>query len=279
MDPGELLGLRSDIERLRDNAGVDVLAEFLPIFRVELEKQWYSDASESHEPANRCFVRVLSERNLKKRQGWIPNVPRAKGAAEGLFDCLHVTVTPTRVQLLGPYPERSNRVTRRYAHHGISSFVSTSSMKPINNFDSTRMSISRLSSKKGWAGFLKNGIRIGGRRFEFLAYSQSALKEHAVWFVGSFWDDESQTTVDAAAIRREIGQFENNQYDQRLIIVPLASQRGFRKRLLQQTCLSQSRPRKSFMKRTLRKAGTVSPTAWAPYRRNWLIKSCKDYEG
>ncbi|KAG7442133.1 uncharacterized protein BT62DRAFT_1010906 [Guyanagaster necrorhizus] len=35
-------------------------------------------------------------------------------------------------------------------------------------------------------GILKEGFELAGRRFEFLAYSSSALREHSVWFINPF---------------------------------------------------------------------------------------------
>ena len=38
-------------------------------------------------------------------------------------------------------------------------------------------------------GIVKNGLELGGRRFEPLAYSTSPLPEHAVWFMPPFERD------------------------------------------------------------------------------------------
>jgi RNA-dependent RNA polymerase len=55
-------------------------------------------------------------------------------------------------------------------------------------------------------GTLKNGFQLAGRRFEFLAYSSSALREHAVWFLSPF-QHPKYGWVDAASIRRRLGTF------------------------------------------------------------------------
>ena len=44
-------------------------------------------------------------------------------------------------------------------------------------------------------GILKNGLTLGGRPFEFLAYSSSALREHVVWFVQPFMHPQFGTDV------------------------------------------------------------------------------------
>jgi RNA-dependent RNA polymerase len=53
---------------------------------------------------------------------------------------------------------------------------------------------------------LREGFEIAGRKFEFLAYSTSSLREHAVWFVSPF-HDPVEGDVNAATIRASLGDF------------------------------------------------------------------------
>lgn len=55
-------------------------------------------------------------------------------------------------------------------------------------------------------GILKNGIEVAGRHFHFLAYSNSALREHAVWFIHPF-STPDQPLVDGQTIRDSLGDF------------------------------------------------------------------------
>lgn len=55
-------------------------------------------------------------------------------------------------------------------------------------------------------GILKRGFNLGGRYFEFLAYSQSALREHAVWFMCPFVHP-TEGHVTAQKIRDSLGDF------------------------------------------------------------------------
>jgi RNA-dependent RNA polymerase len=57
-------------------------------------------------------------------------------------------------------------------------------------------------------GVLRDGFQIAGRSFEFLAYSHSSLREHAVWFVSPF-DDPVEGHVNAESIRAQLGDFSN----------------------------------------------------------------------
>lgn len=61
---------------------------------------------------------------------------------------------------------------------------------------------------------LKNGFDLGGRTFEFLAYSNSALREHSVWFIHPFQLPSPRPSmpgifVDGQFIRQSLGNFSN----------------------------------------------------------------------
>jgi RNA-dependent RNA polymerase len=65
---------------------------------------------------------------------------------------------------------------------------------------------------------LREGLIIGQKRFYFLAYSQSALKEHAVWFMRPFYDKD-HNLIDASSIISSLGNF-GVDYDRTLIFCP-----------------------------------------------------------
>lgn len=53
---------------------------------------------------------------------------------------------------------------------------------------------------------MKNGLALGGREFEFLAYSTSALRGHAVWFMNPFKNDDG-AWITSEVIRKDVGDF------------------------------------------------------------------------
>lgn len=53
---------------------------------------------------------------------------------------------------------------------------------------------------------MKDGITVAGRRYEFLAYSQSSLREATVWFMSPF--EHEGKLVTAQRIRIALGNFE-----------------------------------------------------------------------
>ena len=140
----------------------------------------------------RCFERVLRNFEYSDFQ---------------CFRCCHVTFTPTRMILEGPYASQSNRVIRNfqgYEDHFIR----------VDFRDEDRLQY-RWDREVDGSSFvrervgttLKDGFDLAGRRFEFLAYSSSALREHSVWFMSPF-NHHDRGRITADSIRRTLGNFD-----------------------------------------------------------------------
>ncbi|KIM48826.1 hypothetical protein M413DRAFT_437999 [Hebeloma cylindrosporum] len=127
--------------------------------------------------------------------------------ASKTFRCHHVTFTPTRMLLEGPYSSQSNRVIRQYRGY-------EEHFLRVDFRDEDRLQY-RWDREVDGASFLtervgktlKNGFELAGRQFEFLAYSSSALRDHAVWFMNPF-DHPKMGWVNAESIRSSLGNFE-----------------------------------------------------------------------
>jgi hypothetical protein len=135
----------------------------------------------------------------------------------------HLTVTPSSMNLEGPLSDRGNgeseylpsshthpiliavchtkAVLRRFGHHECFLRVTFS--------DESR---SKLNYRAGvgegesvgerYMNLMVNGFQLAGRRWEFLGYSMSGLKEHSVCFVNPFkMDDDPNIQMNAAHIR------------------------------------------------------------------------------
>ncbi|THG97697.1 hypothetical protein EW026_g4356 [Hermanssonia centrifuga] len=126
--------------------------------------------------------------------------------SKGNFLCHHVTITPTRMLLEGPFVIQSNRVIRKYQgyeeHFIRVDFRDEDRLQYRWERDTDGTSL--LQTRVG--GILKNGFQLGGRQFEFLAYSSSALRQHAVWFVHPF-QHHDLGFLDAERIRMRLGDF------------------------------------------------------------------------
>lgn len=180
VDLQELLHLQHDINRLVREQGNSYTSAFLRHFRSQVQMLYweYNDSEESKESVQQCFKRCLQEFKLPSRSS------RSGTPGEAIFECLHVTQTPSTIILEGPFPERSNRVIRSYPGHHLDflrvSFLDDNRLS--YRFDREVNGRAFISSRVG--GALHSGLVVAGRNFEFLAYSQSALKEHSVSNIG-----------------------------------------------------------------------------------------------
>jgi len=157
---------------------------------------------------------------LTTAQEYVPGTESlADMALEDTFSCYHVSVTPTAMKLSGPFQERSNRVFRRYPDRH-SCFIR------VTFEEETRLQL-RFDREVDGAAFVKRrygtilretGLKVGGRWYWFLAYSQSALKEHSVWFMRPFRNMD-RVLVDPAFIIDSLGDFANAP-DSKLIHCP-----------------------------------------------------------
>ncbi|XP_073142058.1 RNA-dependent RNA polymerase 2 [Henckelia pumila] len=114
---------------------------------------------------------------------------------QNMMNCHRVLVTPSRIFCMGPELENSNYIVKHYAAYG-SDFVrvtfvdedwgrlpahavSTSTMQGIFARPYRTDVYYRILS------ILRDGIVIGDKKFEFLAFSASQLRSNAVWMFAS----------------------------------------------------------------------------------------------
>ncbi|KAF5177280.1 RNA-dependent RNA polymerase [Thalictrum thalictroides] len=128
---------------------------------------------------------------------------------DGLVYVRRVQVTPTKVYYCGPEIIVSNRVLRHF-HEYIDNFIRVSFVDE----DGERMRSSDLSPRAltnnrhttlydRVLSTLSNGIVIGTKKFDFLAFSSSQLRENSVWMFAS---RDGITT--ASTIRGWMGDFQ-----------------------------------------------------------------------
>ncbi|KAI0724457.1 RdRP-domain-containing protein [Cerioporus squamosus] len=219
---------------------------WLVAFRVEaLLRSWYLNMAELltlRDPIDG----VLRERGLdytvallREFNSWAAHFFRygQEGALEGFESVLASgePMTPPStaytswsrprpgLRLEGPYPERSNRVMRKY-------YRNQDAFLRVNFEDENRLQLRfdrevdlRKFVERRVKRILFDGLTVAGAHFCFLAYSQSALKEHAVWFVRPFQhveEDGTTTDVTAASIIASLGNFRNLSFDPQLTFCP-----------------------------------------------------------
>ncbi|KAL9247739.1 hypothetical protein vseg_021140 [Gypsophila vaccaria] len=129
---------------------------------------------------------------------------------EGLAYVRRVQVTPSRVYFCGPEVNVSNRVIRHFSDD-IENFLRVSfvdeSLEKLYSTDlSPRISsefvaVRRTKVDQRIRSVLANGILIDGKKFEFLAFSSSQLRENSAWMFAS------RPGLSAAGIRTWMGDF------------------------------------------------------------------------
>lgn len=132
-------------------------------------------------------------------------------ADHNVMSCHRALITPTKIYCLGPEIETSNYVVKNYASYA-SDFMRVTfveedwSKLPVNAIST---SIQRgIFSKPFRTGIyhriltvLRDGVVIGTKRFEFLAFSASQLRSNSVWMFAS------NEKVKAEDIREWMGCF------------------------------------------------------------------------
>ena len=206
-DPIELLSCRDRIERMILDRDEPYSIAFLRYFATKLGAWlWFEEGEDENRPVAGSIEELFS--GCESSFTYTLTNPLQATAVDplNLFECLHVTVTPTGLILEGPYPERSNRVMRSYPHNQDSFLRVCFAEENKLQFRLDQEVDGRKFIKERFGEILRHGLEVGGRHFDFLAYSQSALKEHAVWFVKPFVTPQGDR-IDAASIIASLGDF------------------------------------------------------------------------
>lgn len=113
-----------------------------------------------------------------------------------------VLVTPTTFIFGLPQNETDNRVLRHYKEH-VDRFIRVQFIEEDQHRLQTSLHCNHYNPTvyDRISHSLKHGIQIGERHYEFLAYSNSQIREHGCWFFASTDD------LNAGMIRRWMGYF------------------------------------------------------------------------
>ncbi|KAL8218556.1 hypothetical protein R6Q57_021929 [Mikania cordata] len=153
-----------------------------------------------------CYdpVRLITEEYRKNKRLRSPTI----SLDTGLVYVRRVQVTPSKVYFWGPEVNVSNRVLRHYANH-IDNFLRVSfADEELGKLYSTDLSPkvrqngeSRTTIYRRILSILRDGIVIGNKKFEFLAFSSSQLRDNSTWMFASTGN------LNAAEIRKWMGDF------------------------------------------------------------------------
>ncbi|KAI0257494.1 RNA dependent RNA polymerase-domain-containing protein [Lactifluus subvellereus] len=209
-DTKEILSIRGIVDDMVACKGADFTANFLRSVVTDADLEIQGQREGDFKASIQRFARNFS---------WSPP-PHPWDPREGVFNCLHVSIAPTSMRLDGPFPERSNRVLRTYAANH-DAFIRVTFVEETDLQYRHDREIDGQAFIRSWViPILRNGLTIAGRRFCFLAYSQSALKSHTVWFVREKFTDPKGDVITAATIIERLGRFDGLVYDEKLIYCP-----------------------------------------------------------
>ncbi|XP_038878920.1 RNA-dependent RNA polymerase 2 [Benincasa hispida] len=135
-----------------------------------------------------------------------------KRLSNNVMNCYRVLVTPSRIYCLGPELETSNYVVKNFASYASDfmrvTFVEEDWSKLPAGAVTTSIQRGILSKPYRTEiyhrimNILRDGIVIGAKRFEFLAFSASQLRSNSVWMFAS------SNNLKAEEIRQWMGCFE-----------------------------------------------------------------------
>ncbi|XP_061989253.1 probable RNA-dependent RNA polymerase 1 [Rosa rugosa] len=152
-----------------------------------------------------CYEPVRWLFNMYKACKRIPQSP-AISLDEGFVYIHRVQITPSKVYFCGPEVNLSNRVLRNYPED-IDNFLRVSfvdedlgKMRSVDLCPRTEEE-RRTSVYERILSTLRDGIVIGDKKFEFLAFSSSQLRENSAWMFAS------RRGLTAQGIRDWMGDF------------------------------------------------------------------------
>ncbi|KAG8900831.1 hypothetical protein FRC00_010867 [Tulasnella sp. 408] len=179
VDPLELRRLRGQIMSILNYHGPARTSEILRLFGPQVKMLGWASAFDADEDPPETIEDCL--RKATKEATPLHMALRDQSKNSGWFNCHHVTITPTRMVLDGPYPDQSNRVLRRFPNHHDYFLRVNFTDEDLLDFRWDRDVDGAQFVRERVGGVLKQGLIVAGRKFDFLAYSSSALQEHAVW--------------------------------------------------------------------------------------------------
>lgn len=220
--PTALNILKQNTHRLIKSYGIDFAARvFESLAATSRQEQVRNRKTKCLLGSTKLEERIeTEEKRLKRQDAAQADLLEEQTNPTATAHVYHVTITPTRMLLDGPFMDASKRVLRMFPDFG-SHFVRVAfcdedgdrfpvSRHDLDGIDSESFVRERIGDP------LKYGIAIAGRKFEALAWSGSGLGSHHCWFVTAFTDKVGKLW-DAERIRQALGNFRSiDRYPARL---------------------------------------------------------------
>ncbi|KAI8342814.1 RNA dependent RNA polymerase-domain-containing protein [Chlamydoabsidia padenii] len=191
------------VERTLDDTFYDLLASWNPTIAcgiLELIAQ----------QKKRVWYPTAAIKNIYKKHP--SSIKHKRRMPEHCSVLRKVIITPTTIIVEPMSVETANRVVR-YFKSSADRFIRVqfSDEGKMRVAPSFKSDLDSDISTRIYAT-LKNGIQFGDRKYEYLGFSSSQLREHGCWFYAPFVDHNGQSElsmVDAKAIRSWMGDFKD----------------------------------------------------------------------
>ncbi|XP_047171246.1 RNA-dependent RNA polymerase 2 [Vigna umbellata] len=193
-----------------DDELIDLLGGLDEEIRAVIFQKLHQMGFTCYEPLKfvKTQLHVLS--NKKKSP---PQSSQKRLTDNNIMSCHRALITPTKIYCLGPELETSNHVVKHFASYASDfmriTFVEENWNKLPNYAVSTGVQKGIFSKPSKTEIYnriltiLRDGIFIGSKRFEFLAFSASQLRSNSVWLFAS------NDNLKATDIREWMGCFNN----------------------------------------------------------------------
>jgi hypothetical protein len=140
-----------------------------------------------------CIIDPLSSKLLSQlhtaREEYLSTLRAPKkrfgATSDTVYLAYHLLLTPTGYRCEGPLPDQSNSLLRRYSNHDCFLKVSFRDEEEGTIRREYDVDTNDLISTR-FRPFLTGGLLFCGRRYEFLGYSMSSLKEWSFMFITPF---------------------------------------------------------------------------------------------
>lgn len=189
---------------------IDLLASLDAETKAVIFQKLHKMNSTCYEPLK--YVRTQLHVLSIKKKSVLPSQQK-RLVDNNIMSCHRALITPSKIYCLGPELETSNHVVKHFAAYASDfmriTFVEEDWSKLPNNAISITLKKGMFSRPlrteiyKRVLNILRDGILIGSKRFEFLAFSASQLRSNSVWLFAS------NDKVKAADIREWMGSFNN----------------------------------------------------------------------
>ena len=207
----DVVSLRDKLDSLCGTHGVaaaPIFRRFISLLDDEGTNRQLNRGRRRRRGRNRATPTTLEGRLRHATELYLEEQQRPRGrlapalASPAVSYSYHMILTPTRHILEGPVADQSNSVLRRFQHHECFLRVSFQDENGSKLRRDLGTSITELLGKR-YRPVLLNGCKVAGRLYQMLGYSMSGLKEHSLWFVTPFRDDQGRL-LDAETIRESL---------------------------------------------------------------------------